>query len=153
MPRERREHRLRGRYRLRRIRDDYIDEEDGNETVIEYSTGTDTDDEEEMPRGKAFDEPRGTRCCRTSMTKPDRWRSIRDLIIVGIIVWWFIRNLTDTQKEKLATWQSWWDTKAVPTVRNITTESVATLRRFHNHRAPHQNHTDYFQPGRPSPVA
>jgi len=135
MARGRRIHRLHGRYRLSRVRQEDIDEEDGNETVIEYSTGSDSDEEANVPRRRVHNMPRGWMLC-SRMSDASIWQSIRDLAIVCLLITWLIYNFSDHQKEKFATWQKWWDSTAVPTVRNITTESVASLRRFHNHRAP-----------------
>lgn len=146
MPRYRRVHRLHGRYRLHRIRNQEFDEEDGNETVIEYSTGTDSDDEdiEEVPRRRGDKKPRGWWCCRR-VGSDDLWRAVRDLLIVAVILWWLLQNLSDPQKERLSTWQKWWHSNAVPVVSNITTEGVASLRRFHSHRAPKSDPVGYFQ--------
>ena len=141
MPREIREHRLRGRYRLHRIQDDELDEEDGTETVIEYSTGSDSD--EEQPRGRYLAKPRGWIRCR-NINADDLWKTARDIIIIIVMFIWLTSNLTDHQKEKLATWQHWWDSTAIPAVRNITTESVASLRRFHNRNAPRTDHSGRF---------
>lgn len=153
MARTRRHRRLYGHYRLSRLRDTDLDEEDGNETVIEYSTDSDSDEDE--PRETHRTMPRGIRCCRECMHWLS-WYSLRDLIIVALILVWLVYNMTDHQKEQIATWQRWWDSTAVPTVRNITTESVASLRRFHNHNTPKTERTGHFYseigPGNTSPV-
>lgn len=151
MPRERREYRMRGRYRLRRIRDDYTDEEIGQETVIEYSTGSDTDDDDEpqQPRRKFHVKPRRMAPCGI-MIRSKICRSFRDLILVLLITVWLIENMTENQKHQLSTWQqwlaTWWDLKAVPSVRNITTETVAGLKRFHNRHAPRTDGQTHLPP-------
>lgn len=150
MARERRQRRLHGRYKLRRVRESEIDEEDGNETVIEYTTGTDTDSEEEEEEARqSRDRRRQTsqdtwpkRCWRA--TRADCWRSSRDIIVLGLIVIWLVSHATQQQKDRLATWQRVWDGTVAPAVRNITTESVASLRRFHNRNPLRGNHSGLF---------
>lgn len=134
MPRARREHRLRGHYVLRRVHDydvDDVDEEDGIETIIEYSTGSDTDEDE--PRGRYAQKPRGSRWCKR-MNRTRAWSLIRDLVIALFIITWLKHNLTDRQREQLATWQIW-SAMAASTIGNTTDSTASGPSPSHSHSA------------------
>lgn len=103
MPRVRTEHRMRGRYRLHRVRTESADD-DAEDTVIEYSTGTDSDEDEEIQLARSKFRHRS----RSKNTPV--WRTLRDVFIIVALGFWLVMHVLDYPVSGDATWRYLWNT-------------------------------------------